>query len=93
VKVIMVYDISLLHREDQRRLLKVLKIARKYLHHVQRSVFEGELTESKLKRLEAELLSVVDTDRDSVIIYVFPDGVIFERKILTNISDPTTNII
>lgn len=89
----MVYDISLLHREDQRRLLKVLKIARKYLHHVQRSVFEGELTESKLKRLEAELLSVVDTDRDSVIIYVFPDGVIFERKILTNISDPTTNII
>ncbi|MEO0269862.1 MAG: CRISPR-associated endonuclease Cas2 [candidate division WOR-3 bacterium] len=93
MKVILIYDISLLEREDQRRLTRVMKIARKYLHHVQKSVFEGELTEGKLRKLEYEILNEVDRRRDSVIIYTFPESVNFQRRILTDIEDPTTNII
>ncbi len=93
MKVILIYDISLIEKEDQKRLTKVMKIARKYLHHVQKSVFEGELTYSKLKRLENEILNVVDRTRDSVIIYTFPDGGNFERRILTYIEDITSNIL
>ena len=60
MKIILIYDISLIEKEDQKRLIKVMKIARKYLHHIQKSVFEGDLTYGKLKRLENELLNVVD---------------------------------
>jgi len=93
MKVILIYDISLDEKKDSNRLTKVMKTARKYLHHVQKSVFEGELTYGKLKRLEYEILNIVDKNRDGVIIYVFPDSVRFERKILTNIEDKTDNIL
>lgn len=93
MKAILIYDISLIDREDQKRLTKVLKIVRKYLHHVQKSVFEGEITEAKLRRLEFEIMEVVDRARDSVIVYTFPESVSFKRKILTDIEDPTANII
>ena len=47
--VILVYDIH------QKRVGKALKICRKYLIHIQKSVFEGNITESKLKALKEEL--------------------------------------
>ena len=43
--VILVYDIH------QKRVGKALKICRKYLIHIQKSVFEGNITESKLKAI------------------------------------------
>lgn len=93
MKVILIYDIQTLEREDEKRLNKVKKVARKYLHHVQKSVFEGELTLSQIVRLESEVMSVVDKDRDSVIIYILPDGVRWDRRILTKVSDPTDNVL
>jgi CRISPR-associated protein Cas2 len=93
MKVILIYDISLIEKKDQKRLTKVMKVARKYLHHIQKSVFEGELTLGKLKRLEYEILNIVDKNSDSVIIYTFPDSINFERRILTNIKDATDNIL
>ena len=47
--VILVYDVK------TKRNNKILKTCRKYLRHVQKSVFEGNLTEAKLKRLKNEL--------------------------------------
>ena len=61
--VILSYDI------DQKRVGKVLRICRKYLVHVHRSVFEGRLTEGQLKRLKTELEKVIDPDEDSMCIY------------------------
>ncbi len=43
--VILVYDIN------QKRVGKMLKLCRKYLNWIQNSVFEGEITEVKLKEL------------------------------------------
>ena len=43
--VILVYDCS------EKRVGKMLKLYRKYLNWIQNSVFEGEITEVKLKEL------------------------------------------
>jgi len=39
MRVILFYDIDTTEKEGQRRLQRALKIARKYLNHVQKSVF------------------------------------------------------
>ena len=51
---IVVYDIA-----SPRRLPKILKTCRKYLHWVQRSVFEGELTKSQILALKGELKKII----------------------------------
>ena len=43
--VILVYDIDLEEKEGQKVLRNVFKICKKYLVHIQNSVFEGELLE------------------------------------------------
>lgn len=63
--VIVVYDINV------RRTSKIMKICRKYLEHVQKSVFEGNITEVKLRELKHELSHAVMRDEDSVMIYKF----------------------
>ena len=44
--VILVYDM------EEKRVGKMLKLCRKYLNWIQNSVFEGEITEVKLKELK-----------------------------------------
>ena len=61
--VVLSYDIN------HKRVHKALKICRKYLSHAHRSVFEGEISEAKLKRLERELEKVIDVENDSIKIY------------------------
>ena len=86
MKVILIYDIETIEPSDQKRLNKIRKIARRYLYHVQKSVFEGDLTEGQLYKLERAILEIVDKDRDSVIIYKLPDTVKWERTILARKS-------
>jgi len=43
--VILVYDVN------EKRVAKMLKLCRRYLNWIQNSVFEGEITEVKLKEL------------------------------------------
>lgn len=62
--VIMVYDVGV------ERVSQVLKTARKYLFWVQNSVFEGEITEANLMRLQAELSKIIDDGKDSVTFYM-----------------------
>jgi CRISPR-associated protein Cas2 len=70
-----------------------MKTCRKYLTHVQYSVFEGDITEGQLALLRSELLGLVNEEKDFVIIYSLPDGVKLNRDIITNTSDPTDNIL
>lgn len=67
--VILVYDINLEDKEGQRVLRKVFKTCKKYLVHIQNSVFEGELLESQAIKLKAELNSYIRDDKDSVILF------------------------
>lgn len=61
--VILVYDI------EEKRVGKMLKLCRRYLNWIQNSVFEGELTEVKLKELLGEAKGIINKDRDSIIIF------------------------
>lgn len=61
--VILVYDIG------EKRVGKMLKLCRKYLNWIQNSVFEGEITEVKLKELELKAREIMDQEVDSLIIF------------------------
>ena len=61
--IILVYDVN------QKRVAKVLKKCRQYLHWVQNSVLEGEISDAGLKKLKMELERIIKKDEDSVIIY------------------------
>lgn len=61
--VILVYDIG------EKRVGKMLKLCRQYLNWIQNSVFEGEITEVKLKELTLKAKRIMELDVDSVIIF------------------------
>ena len=61
--VIAVYDVA------SERTGKMLKLCRQYLHWIQNSVFEGEITEVKLKELIIRSRTIMDEDYDSFIIF------------------------
>lgn len=61
--IILVYDVG------QKRVGKMLKLCRKYLNWIQNSVFEGEITESRLLELKHNALDIMNTENDSVIIF------------------------
>lgn len=67
--VILVYDINLEEKEGQKVLRKVFKTCKKYLVHIQNSVFEGELLESQAMKLKAELNKYIREDKDSLILF------------------------
>lgn len=66
--VIVVYDTA------AERNAQILRTCRKYLHHVQRSVFEGNLSEAQIRRFRAEIIDVIDTGYDHVLVYTLPPG-------------------
>ncbi|MDA0565209.1 CRISPR-associated endonuclease Cas2 [Streptomonospora sp. S1-112] len=61
--VIVVYD-TLAERNP-----RILKLCRRYLHWVQRSVFQGELSAAQHRSLTHSIKDLIDTSYDSVIIY------------------------
>lgn len=61
--VILVYDMG------EKRVGKMLKHCRKYLNWIQNSVFEGEITEVKLKEMVYDAKKIMNEDEDSLIIF------------------------
>lgn len=66
---ILVYDINLEEKEGKRVLRNVFKICKKYLIHIQNSVFEGELLESQEIKLKSELNRYIRKNKDSIILF------------------------
>ena len=61
--IILVYDCG------EKRVGKMLKLCRKYLSWIQNSVFEGDITEVKLKELKIKAQNIMDEEEDSLIIF------------------------
>lgn len=61
--VILVYDI------EEKRVGKMLKLCRQYLNWIQNSVFEGEITEVKLKELLHKAKVIMNIEDDSIIVF------------------------
>ncbi|GMQ31134.1 CRISPR-associated endonuclease Cas2 [Algoriphagus confluentis] len=74
--VILVYDIG------ERRVAKMLKLCRQYLNWIQNSVFEGEITEVKLKELLSVAKKIMKEEEDSIIIFKSRDEKWLEKEIL-----------
>ena len=74
--VILVYDIG------EKRVCKMLKLCRKYLNWIQNSVFEGEISEVKLKELSIFAKSIMDITEDSMIIFSNRTGYYMDKIIV-----------
>ena len=84
--IILVYDV------DVKRVSKMLKLCRRYLHWIQNSVFEGELTEAQLKEFKYEINELIK-DNDSVIIFKFRQEKWVDKDILGKIKGDKDNIL
>jgi CRISPR-associated protein Cas2 len=91
--VIGVYDINTTDPKGSRRLRKILLLFRRYLHHVQKSVFEGELVESKYKELKQKIEKIIAKNLDTVILFKMNNPNWIEKDFLGCKEDVTDNII
>ena len=66
--VVLVYDVSQ-QENGSKRWSRIFKICKRYLTHIQNSVFEGEITEANLIKLREELKPCIRRDLDSVIVF------------------------
>jgi len=67
--IIAVYDINTQDKAGQKRLNRIFKMFKKYLVHIQNSVFEGELTKAQHAKMEMETRKIIDKEVDSVIFF------------------------
>ncbi len=74
--VILVYDCG------EKRVGKMLKLCRKYLNWIQNSVFEGEISEVKLKELTILADKFLDKNEDSIIIFKSNDKKWMNKEII-----------
>lgn len=85
--LILVYDV------EQDRVTKVCKFLRRYLHWVQNSVFEGEVTEAKLERVKSGLKKLIDDETDSIYLYKVRDEKWIDKEIMGQELNLTDTII
>lgn len=89
--IILVYDINLENKEGQKVLRKVFKTCKKYLFHIQNSVFEGEISQAQLLKMKAELDEYIRNDKDSVIVFKSRNQRWLEKEFLGKIEDDKTD--
>jgi CRISPR-associated endoribonuclease Cas2 len=76
--IILVYDVG------EKRVAKMLRLCRKYLNWIQNSVFEGEITEVKLKELKLKSKEIMKGETDSLIIFTSRSEKWLEKEIIGN---------
>ena len=90
--VILVYDI-LCDDKGKKVLPKIFKICKKYLVHIQNSVFEGDLSKSNAIALKKELAQYVRKDKDSVIMFHTREERWLKKEFLGIEEDKTSNFL
>jgi len=91
--LIAVYDIENKTPEGRRKLNRIRNLFRKYLYHTQKSVFEGEINESKYFSLLKETEKIIN-NKDGYVVFFQVEGKYFlNRKAIGETQDPTANII
>ena len=87
--IILIYDI-LSDKNGARVSRNVFKICKKYLTHIQKSVFEGNLTELDYMKLKSELNSYIRKDSDSLIVFRSRNERWLEKDFLGMADDKTS---
>lgn len=85
--LLIVYDV------DVKRVNKVHKFLKMYLHWRQNSVFEGEVSISQFKKLKSGLNDLVNKEKDSILIYNLKDQRNFQMEVIGIEKNPIELII
>jgi CRISPR-associated protein Cas2 len=85
--VILVYDIA------EKRVTKMLKLCRRYLNWIQNSVFEGEISEVKLKELLHKAIQIMDTEIDSVIVFKSRNEKWLDKEVIGKEKNELNNVL
>ncbi len=85
--VILVYDCG------EKRVNKMLKLCRRYLHWIQNSVFEGEISEVRLKELLLEADQFIDKTHDSIIVFKSREQKWLDKQIIGQEKNDLNNFI
>lgn len=72
--VLVAYDVRTETADGRRRLRKVAKICSNYGQRVQLSVFECSVTGAQREQLEYELTRIINSEQDSLRIYILHLG-------------------
>lgn len=89
---ILVYDIKF-DDKGKKVLPKVMKTCKKYLSHIQNSVFEGDISEANLLTLQHELEKYIRKDKDSVIVFTSRNSRWLDKQFWANEKDETSRFI
>lgn len=85
--VILVYDVG------EKRVGKMLKLCRRYLNWIQNSVFEGEISEVKLKELTILAKRMMNLEKDSLIIFSSRTEKFLDKQIIGKELSSTNNYL
>lgn len=72
----MFYDVG------EKRVNKVLKVARRYLTWIQNSVLEGDLSPATFESLKVDVKKIIDLQYDSVLFYAWRTERYMSREVL-----------
>ena len=76
--VICTYDVN------EKRCDKLKKLLRQYLFHVQKSVFEGELTLHQMKELQEKIKKIIQIENSVQLYYCYNNKQIYKDKLGNN---------
>ena len=88
--VILIYDIEV-DGYGAKVARNIFKICKKYLSHVQKSVFEGNITPALLMQLKLELKKHIREKQDSVIIFKSREERWLQKEFWGIVDDKTSN--
>jgi len=74
--LVLVYDVG------QERVGKVCRTLRRRLTWVQNSVFEGEVSESDLKKIELDLAQIIEPGADSVLLFCIDNPKGWQKRVM-----------
>lgn len=85
--IILVYDM------DVKRVGKMLKLCRQYLNWIQNSVFEGSISEVKLKEFLIKARLIMDEETDSLIIFKSRQEHWLEKEVVGKEKNDLDNLL
>jgi len=85
--ILIVYDVEV------KRVTKVHKFLKRYLHWVQNSVFEGELTPAQIEAMKSGLNKIIDNTADSVLMFVARERRWLEKEVIGKERGETGNFL
>ncbi|QNO13728.1 CRISPR-associated endonuclease Cas2 [Alkalicella caledoniensis] len=88
--IVLMYDI-MMDEKGAKVQRNAFKICKRYLTHIQKSVFEGNLSELNLMKLKKELNLYIRDEKDSFIIFKSRDEKWLTKEFLGKKDNKTSN--